>query len=157
MKLRLLATDPDPILLQIYRAYFPKVGFDVATAGDALECLELLREFRPDALILSLGLKWGGADGILAIVREETVMRPIPVLLTTDGIRPSKAVNLLIPPVVKLLEKPFRLRDLTTIIEASLPTRPDRLDAGPVHPPAVLAGEDGPATENQFSLTTRNS
>ena len=76
MKLRLLATDPDPILLDIYRAYFPSFGFEVATAGDGVKCVELLRDCFPDVLILSLELTWGGADGVLAVVRGETAMRP---------------------------------------------------------------------------------
>lgn len=154
MKFRLLATDPDPILLQIYKAYFPNVGFEVATAGDGLECLKLLREFRPDALILSLGLAWGGAEGILAIVRDETAMRPIPVVLTTDGIRPSKAVNLLLPPVVKLLEKPFRLQDLAAIIEAELQTRLERPVAEGIPSPGRFVGDDGRASDSDYSLTT---
>ena len=139
MKSRLLATDPDPILLQIYRAYFPTRGFEVATASDGLECLELLREFLPDALILSLDLTWGGAEGILAIIREETQMRPIPVVLTVDRIDRSKAVKLLLPPVVKLLEKPFRLSDLEAIVEATLRAQAVRLVAGAFDPPAALA------------------
>jgi DNA-binding response OmpR family regulator len=133
MNLRLLATDSDPLLLEIFRAYFPNFGFEVATAGNGLECLALLREFAPDVLVLSLELQWGGADGILSIVREETAMRPIPVVLTIDGISRSKAVPHLFPPVVKLLEKPFRVRDLRAIIEAALQVRgaPGRCDFQP--------------------------
>lgn len=120
MKPRLLATDPDPLLLYIYGTYFPNFGFDVATAADGLECVELLRDFAPDALILSLELRWGGGDGVLSIVRDDLQMRPIPVVLTVDGLNASKAVQHLAPPVVKVLDKPFRLRELRTSVEAAL-------------------------------------
>jgi DNA-binding response OmpR family regulator len=120
MKPRLLATDPDPLLLGIYRTYFPHFGFDVATAGDGLHCVRLLRELAPDALILSFELLWGGGEGVLACVREENQMRPIPVVLTFDGFRPAKAAKYLVPPVVKILEKPFRLRDLRASVEIAL-------------------------------------
>lgn len=155
MKLRLLATDPDPILLEIYRAYFPSFGFAVATADDGVECLELLREFLPDVLILSLELTWGGAEGVLAIVREETAMRPIPILLTIDGINQSKAVTLLRPPVIKLLEKPFRLRDLRAIIEATLHSQADRLVPRALNPSALVIADREQAADNDSSLTTR--
>jgi two-component system response regulator VanR len=154
MKLRLLATDADPILLQIYRAYFPNFGFEIATAGDGLECLALLREFAPDALVLSLELQWGGADGILSIVREETAMRPVPVVLTLDGISQSKAVKHLVPPVVKLLEKPFRLRDLRAIIETALQARAERLVAATTDQRAPYAGADGQIAASHKSFNS---
>ena len=155
MKLRLLATDPDPVLLQIYRAYFPYFGFEVVTAGDGLECLELLRDFLPDALILSLELTWGGAEGVLAIVREETAMRPIPVVLTFDQISRPKAVKHLLPPVVKLLEKPFLLNDLQAGVEAALGARADRPGPGAVDRSTAFSGTDGRAADKHNPLTTR--
>src|SRR5262245_49672549 len=104
MKLRLLATDPDPVLLQIYRSYFSSFGFEVATAQEGLECVALLRGFAPDALVLSLELTWGGADGVLSIVRDEAQMPPIPVIATAGESSHAKAAKYLVPPVVKLLE-----------------------------------------------------
>ena len=129
MKLRLLATDPDPVLLHIYRSYFSSFGFEVATAQEGLECVALLRSFAPDALILSLELTWGGADGVLSIVRDEAQMPPIPVIVTVGESSHSKAANYIVPPVVKLLEKPFRLRDLRAIVESVLCARADWLSA----------------------------
>lgn len=156
MKPRLLATDPDPVFLEIYHDYFSTFGFEVAAAGDGLECLELLREFVPDALILSLELLWGGAHGVLAIVREEPEMRPIPVVLTVDGISRSKAVKHLLPPVVKLLWKPFRSRDLRAIVETALQARADRLAAGSIDPPAAPARAHERAANNHNSTSTRS-
>jgi two-component system OmpR family response regulator len=154
VKLRLLATDPDPVLLQIYRAYFPYFGFEVVTAGDGLRCLELLRDFLPDALILSLELTWGGAEGVLAIVREETAMRPIPVVLTFDQINRPKAVKHLLPPVDKLLEKPFGLHDLQASVEAALGARANRPGPGDGDRSAAFGGTDGRPADKHNPLTT---
>ena len=155
MKLRLLATDPDPLLLQIFRAYFPNFGYDIATARDGLECVELLHEFLPDALVLSLELLWGGADGVLSIVREETQVRPIPVVLTVGEMGRSKAVKYLLPPVVKLLEKPFRLRDLRAIVEDALHARADRLISGFDDPAVTFARDDLPLDADIISHIAR--
>src|SRR6516225_3831321 len=78
MKPRLLATDPDPILLGIWRAYFLNFGFDVVTAVDGMHCAALFRDVVPDVMILSFELWWGGADGVLSIVREDDKTRPVP-------------------------------------------------------------------------------
>ena len=155
MDFRLLAADPDPVLLQIYRTYFATFGFDVATAEDGLECVSLLRGFAPDALILNLDLTWGGAEGVLSIVREEE-MQPVPVILTVGERNRTKAVRYLAPPVVKLLEKPFRLRDLRAIIESALHSRSSRPSWPP--PGAVPEShliEDASLALSHESLITR--
>ncbi|HEY2252176.1 MAG TPA: response regulator [Planctomycetaceae bacterium] len=126
MKSRLLATDPDPEMLRMYQMYFSNFGFKVATASDGLECVRWLRTFVPDRLILSLDLCWGGADGVLAIVREESQLRPFPVILTAAELNHPRSVEFLSPPVVSLFEKPIILYELLEIIAAALCSRADR-------------------------------
>jgi len=126
MKPRLAVTDNDPRMRQIYRLYFSKFGFKVATAGDGLECVRLLRTFTPHVLVLSLDLCWGGADGVLAILREESPARSIPVVLTAVERHRSRSAEFLSPPVVKMFEKPFRLSDLRAIVTAALHSATDR-------------------------------
>ncbi len=70
-------------------------------------------------------------------------MRPIPVILTIDGISQSKAVKHLFPPVVKLLAKPFRLRDLRAIVETALQARAERLVATATEREVAPGGPDG--------------
>ncbi|MGE5191332.1 MAG: response regulator [Deltaproteobacteria bacterium] len=117
---RLLATDADPYMRQIYHQYFPNFGFEIATASDGVDCLSAMREFHPDALVLDLELLWGGAEGVLADLRENSQAPPIPVVLTTRWLRSGHPEKHVVPPVVKLLEKPFRLRDLRSVVEAVL-------------------------------------
>lgn len=155
MKPRLLATDRDSAFLEIYQHYFPNFGFEVATASDGLECLELLRDFVPDILILGLELLWGGADGVLAIVREEPEMRTIPVVLAVDGRIRSKALKHVLPSVVRFLRKPFRSRDLRAVVKTALQARADRLVAGASDPPPVLTGDRGRAANHHNSFPTR--
>jgi len=159
MNPRLLVTDPDTVLLQIFRAYFPHYSLDVATARDGLECVEALRTFAPDVLVLSLELHWGGADGVLSMVREESQMRPIPVILTVGEINRTRAVEYLRPPVVKLLEKPFRLRDLRAIVADALHTHVQYPTAGVAPAPAQFepsqfANADAVLISERNSLTT---
>ena len=121
---RLLVTDADPYMREIYRLYFPHFGFDVATASGGLDCLAEMREFHPDALILDLDLLWGGADGVLAALQESREDPPLPVVLTTKWLRLGYPRKYLAPPVVNVLEKPFRLRDLRSVVEAVLSVTP---------------------------------
>lgn len=124
MKPRLLVTDPDPVLLLIYQGYFSKFGFDVATAANGPECLAQLRKFSPDILVLSRELRRGGADGVLSIMREESEMRPIPVVLTVDDTSRLNAAELHVRPVINLLAQPFHLHDLRSTVEAAVSMLP---------------------------------
>jgi len=117
---RLLAADPDPSLTELYRIWFSRFGFEIATAASALECVERLRSFAPHVLILSLELQWGGSDGVLSMIQEDDRTPPIPVVLTCDKRSRSRAVRQLAPPVIKLLEKPILFLELHASIEAAL-------------------------------------
>jgi CheY-like chemotaxis protein len=121
---RLLATDADSYMLEICRLYFPHFGFDVATASDEVACLTQVREFHPDVLVLDLDLPGGGADCVLAALQKSRQDPPIPVVLTTEWLRSAYPVKYVIPPVVRLLEKPIRLRDLRSVVEAALAVAP---------------------------------
>jgi carbon storage regulator CsrA len=85
MSLRILIADPDEFLARSYREHFCRCGAEVATAPTALSCLDRLRDFSPDVLVLEAVLPWGGADGVLARMHEEPALRPAAVLLTTQG------------------------------------------------------------------------
>ncbi|HYT91077.1 MAG TPA: response regulator [Gemmataceae bacterium] len=81
---RVLIADPDPDRLTAYRDYLVSDGFEVATAGSALECLERLREFAPDLLVLAPFLPWGGGDGVLARVSEDPRLPRVPVIVLSS-------------------------------------------------------------------------
>jgi carbon storage regulator CsrA len=85
MSLRILIADPDEYLTRSYREHFCRCGAEVATAPTALACLDRLRDFSPDVLVLAALLPWGGADGVLARMHEESALRPAAVLLTARG------------------------------------------------------------------------
>ena len=59
-------------------------------------------------------------------------------------------MTLLRPPVIKLLEKPFRLRDLRAIIEAALDSRAERRVAGVLSPLPAITGDHGRAGDKRF-------
>jgi carbon storage regulator len=83
--LRVLVADPDEYQMGCYREHLGRSGAVVATAPTALACVDRLRDFAPDVLVLRPALLWGGADGVLAVMHEEPALRPAAVLLLTQG------------------------------------------------------------------------
>jgi DNA-binding response OmpR family regulator len=60
-------------------------GFDVTTANGGVECVEKLRDYAPDVLVLEPSIPWGGGDGVLALIREESDVPQVPVIALTYG------------------------------------------------------------------------
>lgn len=86
MSVRILIADGDDYLAATYREHLCRHGAAVATARTGLECVERLREFAPQVLVLDPTILWGGGDGVLAVMHEQPALRPPCVLLLTDGI-----------------------------------------------------------------------
>lgn len=84
---QLLIADADDDLSDVYQKYFAAHGYSVRVTSGGVECLMALRETTPDVLVLDSELKWGGADGVLAVMVEEDGLSTIPVVLLngTDG------------------------------------------------------------------------
>jgi carbon storage regulator len=85
MSVRILIADRDEFLLASYREHFGRHGAVVATATTGLACMDRLRDFAPDVLVLDPAILWGGGDGVLAVLHEEPEIRPASVLLLTHG------------------------------------------------------------------------
>jgi len=112
MKPALLIADSNAELCAIYRRFLNGRGYDVETAANGLDCLEKLRRLTPAVCVLDQELQWGGADGVLAWLREERAAPRVAVVLTaTAGYPPDVAVDFE-PPVVRFLPNPFALTAL---------------------------------------------
>ena len=107
-----LIADADADLSDLYRRFFSRHGWQVQLSRDALECLGKLRDGLPGFLILDLQLAWGGADGLLEMMREDPRLASVPVVLTSTTASPETFSDLTAPPVVQVLEKPFSLSAL---------------------------------------------
>jgi DNA-binding response OmpR family regulator len=123
MKPHLLIAESDPKVADLFHLFLTRQGFDVEVAAGGLECLEKLRRFPPDILIMSNDLPWGGSDGVLALMREEMDIPKVPVVLMgTDGASRQYASSAAAP-VVQYLEKPFSLARLLDIVDESAPQK----------------------------------
>jgi DNA-binding response OmpR family regulator len=85
MKPTLLFAESDAELRDAYRQFLTGRGYDGETAADGLDCLEKLRRVTPAVLVLDRGLRWGGADGVLAWLREQSATSEVSVVLTATA------------------------------------------------------------------------
>ena len=137
MKPTLLIAESDTELRDACRGFLAGRGYDVETAADGLDCLEKLRWLTPAVCVLDRELRWGGADGVLAWLREQRAGCGVSVLLTATACHPLVVAVDIGPPVVQFLPKPFMLTALLESVRLTArmgheePSTLNRLSASP--------------------------
>ncbi len=115
MKLRVLIAEADADLAEAACSYLIARECDARIARSGLECLEEVRRFSPQVLVLAVELLWGGGCGILACLRELRFGCCPAVILTATEPNEHRLVRT--APVVDCLLKPFSLASLIESIE----------------------------------------
>src|ERR1700749_859337 len=95
----LLIADGDAELCDLYRQFLNKSGYEVIISSGGLDCLRKLRMVTPTAMVLDLGLPWGGGDGVLAWLRNEYPADEFPVIVTVRAGCPPAVATIVEPPV----------------------------------------------------------
>jgi len=129
-----LVVEDEPGIAAIVRDYLARAGFDVTIARDGTSALTLVRQVRPDVVVLDLGLP--GKDG-LDVLRELRTAMPTPVLvLTARGDEADRIVGLELG-ADDYIVKPFSPRELVARVRAVL-----RRSDGPALPTDVIRAGD---------------
>jgi DNA-binding response OmpR family regulator len=117
MRPRVLIADTDDAWLDACERGLCESGFMVETARDGLSCLtRLQRNPRPDVIVLELDIPWGGGDGVLARLREETSELDCGVVIVTGRASPDVLSARTGIPSSACLRKPFHLDALLNLI-----------------------------------------
>ncbi len=106
-KQRILLVDVDEPLLKSYADGLTEAGFEVATATDGLECVEQLKKFDPDLLVLEPLIPWGQGDGVVSYMREEADVPLVPIVVLTSGTDLLEDYQLPKFPVLERHQKPL--------------------------------------------------
>jgi DNA-binding response OmpR family regulator len=89
VKTAVLIAEADPQLCGSYERMFAGSGLRIETAADGLDCWTKLRAGSPDALMVDVGLLWGGSDGVLARLREDSDAAVNPEIFVTGDDSPE--------------------------------------------------------------------
>jgi DNA-binding NtrC family response regulator len=127
LKRSLLVANSDNAMSGLYNHYFSSVGYRVETVSDGRACLDRIREDLPDMLLLDQQLPWGGGEGVLACLREESDLTRIPVILFADVLPIQELSRLLVPPVIRCLEKRCSVTTLRYCVDSAMACRQERL------------------------------
>jgi len=82
-KAKILVVDDDPDIRMMLSTVLEAEGYSVITARDGVECLEMIREMRPDLLILDLLMPRKDGFAVVRELRESSEYADLPILILT--------------------------------------------------------------------------
>lgn len=113
METTLLIADDDFALKEVCQDYLTRCGFRVFTASNGIECLSILRQESPAVMVVAVDLLWGGADGLMDFLREESQRRMVPELILTGNAAEENVAALRKQScALRYLRKPFLMAKL---------------------------------------------
>ena len=114
---KILIVEDDANLLETLKYNLRKEGYDVVTASDGEQALEVARREKPDLLILDIMLPKINGFEVCRILRKEMTV-PI-LMLTAKADETDKIVGLEIG-ADDYMTKPFSMRELLARVRAML-------------------------------------
>ena len=115
---RVLVVDDEPNIVELLSASLRFVGFDVATAADGVQALDVARSFRPDLLVLDVMMPGMDGFGLLRRLRDDGVRSPVLFLTARDSVE-DKITGLTLGGD-DYVTKPFSLEEVVARIRSVL-------------------------------------
>lgn len=81
---KILIVEDDYFLLEIYAHKFSDAKFDILTASDGEQALEIIKKEKPDVVLLDLMLPKVDGIEVLRIIKKDKACSHIPVVVLTN-------------------------------------------------------------------------
>ena len=120
MKTHILLIEDETALVELIRYNLEKEGFRVSAANDGEEGLSLLREHKPDLLVLDWMLPHVSGIEICRQIRRKTELRDLPVIMLTARGEEADRIRGLEVGADDYVIKPFSPSELVARIRAVL-------------------------------------
>lgn len=88
--MRILLTEDDPIVAELYRLRLDREGHDVTVAADGQAALEMVRKEPPELILLDIRMPRLSGIAVLEEVRADEQLASIPVVMLTNYSDPAQ-------------------------------------------------------------------
>lgn len=124
MSARILLASPSPIDLLPYSSHLKEHGYVVRSANTGLGCLTIVRNWRPDLVVMNPDLNWGSGIGVLGVMYEDPTCPIVPIVLMVEDAVRMRAELLVLK---KTIHPPTALRLSQECRVLRQPVEPDEL------------------------------
>jgi DNA-binding response OmpR family regulator len=116
MSKKILIVEDDPTVVAFLTNLFQDHGYEVCSATDGFEALEVMREERPDMVTLDLEMpkEWG--TRFYRKFKKDETLKDTPVLIISG--MPSR--HLSVRGAVAYLHKPFKAEDVIRLVRETI-------------------------------------
>ena len=109
---RIVVADDDPIVVRFLSAVFQGEGFEVRTAEDGEKAIQVIREFKPDLIILDLVMPYRDGFEVCQRVRALPESRRTPVIILSMKEKEQDALRAFEVGADDYIRKPFNALEL---------------------------------------------
>ena len=118
----MLTVDDSPSVRKLVKFTLKAKGYEVGSAGDGLEALDLLKQEVFDAIILDINMPRMNGLEFLRTIKAEDQFAGVPVImLTTEGQDEDKDKAVALGATAYMV-KPFKPTQLLALLEKILPS-----------------------------------
>ncbi len=126
---KILYIEDQPEAIELVRLALRRIGCEVCGATDGLQGVQLMRELRPDLVLLDLMLPgWDGWQ-VREAMQADRDLRAMPVVLVTARVASPHSSVRQLPQADAYITKPYSLLEMRSTIEAVLKRRNGALRA----------------------------
>jgi DNA-binding response OmpR family regulator len=118
-----LVADDDPDILDLVRYRLERSGYEVATARDGLEAVQLAGELSPSLAVLDVMMPSLNGFEVTRRLREDPATRESPVILLTARAQEADVQEGFDAGADDYIRKPFSPRELSARVQAVLGRR----------------------------------
>lgn len=119
----ILVVDDDTQIVRLLRQYLEQAGFNVLAAYDGNTAIHSLYLDKPDLMILDLGLPDRDGWDVTRIIRGDTRISTVPIIMLTARIDDSDKIVGLELGADDYIPKPFNAREVVARVRALLRRR----------------------------------
>ncbi len=115
-----LVVDDDPVILKLLIVNFELEGYDVLSAADGAEALDVVRDQRPDIVVSDIMMPVLSGLDMVAAIRADDEVASIPVILLSAKAQATDVQAGLDAGATDYVTKPFDPLDLVSRVELAL-------------------------------------
>lgn len=112
---QILVVDDEYAIVATLAELLADEGYDVLTAHDGKQALELLKTATPACCVVDLMMPLMGGAELIAAMRAHPSLAAIPVIVMSAAAKPE---HIKLPGVIGVLRKPFGLRELLALLSS---------------------------------------
>ena len=134
MARKILTCDDEKHIVRLIQVNLERQGYEVITASNGAECLEKVKEDRPDLIVLDVMMPEMTGFEVLDILKKDPETESIPVIMLTARAQDADVLRGWQSGVECYLTKPFNPMELIAFVKR------------------IFSMEDGIADEKRYTL-----